>query len=46
MIDNVSRGLGQYHEITVRPTVDFSRLEEVLVVKTLPASRTSPEGSE
>lgn len=46
MIDNVSRGLGQYHEITVRPTVDFSRLEEVLVVKTLPASRTLPEGSE
>jgi len=46
MIDNVSRGVGQYHEITVRPTVDFSRLEEVLVVKTLPASRALPEGSE
>ena len=46
MIDNVSRGVGQYHEITVRPTVDFSRLEEVLVVKTLPASRVLPEGSE
>ncbi len=43
-IDNVTRGAGQYHEITVRPTVDFSRLEEVLVVRTLPASRTLPEG--
>jgi rod shape-determining protein MreC len=42
-IDNVSRGIGQYHEITVRPTVDFSRLEEVLVVRTKPASRTLPE---
>lgn len=42
-IDNVTRGVGQYHEITVRPTVDFTRLEEVLVVRTLPASRTLPE---
>ena len=45
-IENVSRGAGQYHEITVRPTVDFSRLEEVLVVRTLPPSRTLPEGGE
>ncbi len=43
-IDRVDRGLGQYHEITVRPAVDFSRLEEVLVVRTLPASRAVPEG--
>ena len=45
-IDHVDRGLGQYHEITVRPAVDFSRLEEVLVVRTLPASRAVPEGGE
>lgn len=45
-IDHVNRGISQYHEITVRPTVDFSRLEEVLVVKTLPPSRTLPEGGE
>jgi rod shape-determining protein MreC len=28
----VGRGDGVYHEITVRPAVDFSRLEDVLVV--------------
>jgi rod shape-determining protein MreC len=43
-IDRVDRGAGQYHEITVRPAVDFSRLEEVLVVRTPPASRAVPEG--
>jgi rod shape-determining protein MreC len=38
-IDHADRGSGAYHEITVRPAADFSRLEEVLIVKTPPASR-------
>jgi rod shape-determining protein MreC len=38
-IDHTDRGLGAYHEITVRPASDFARLEEVLIVKTPPASR-------
>ena len=38
-IDHADRGAGAYHEIIVRPAVDFSRLEEVLVVRTPPASR-------
>lgn len=38
-IDHTDRGLGAYHEITVRPAADFSRLEEVLIVRTPPASR-------
>jgi rod shape-determining protein MreC len=33
-VETVERGLGTYHRITVRPAVDFSRLEEVLVVTT------------
>jgi len=33
-IEAINRGTGTYHEITVRPSVDFSRLEEVLVVTT------------
>jgi rod shape-determining protein MreC len=38
-IDHADRGSGAYHEIIVRPAADFSRLEEVLIVKTPPASR-------
>ena len=38
-IEHTDRGVGAYHEITVRPAADFSRLEEVLIVKTPPASR-------
>jgi rod shape-determining protein MreC len=50
-VDVVDRGPGTYHEITVRPAVDFSRLEEVLVVLTPPAGRTAetaapPRGSQ
>ena len=30
----------------MRPAVDFSRLEEVLVVRTPPASRAVPEGAQ
>jgi rod shape-determining protein MreC len=42
-IDSVDRGPGSYHAIVVRPAVDASRLEEVLVVRTPPA-RETPEG--
>src|SRR5688572_8857266 len=43
-IDNVAGSLGEYHEITVRPAVDFSRIEEVLIVRTPPPSRGVTEG--
>jgi rod shape-determining protein MreC len=42
-IDHADRGAGAYHEITVRPAVDFSRLEEILIVKSPPASRGATE---
>ncbi|MEP6783091.1 MAG: rod shape-determining protein MreC [Acidobacteriota bacterium] len=38
-IEHVDGGLGAFHEIVVRPAVEFARLEEVLVVRTPPASR-------
>ncbi len=38
-IEHADRGAGAYHEISVRPAVDFARLEEVLIVKSVPASR-------
>ena len=37
-IDHADRGQGAYSEITVRPAADFARLEEVLIVRTPPAS--------
>ena len=43
-IDVVDRGPGLYHEISVRPAVEFSRLEEVLVVRT-PGARGHTPGS-
>jgi rod shape-determining protein MreC len=42
-IESLSRGPGSFHEITVRPSVDFSRLEEVLVVTTPPAAITAEQ---
>ncbi len=45
-IEQVERGNGGYHVITVRPAVDFTRLEEVLVVRTPPASREVSEGKQ
>lgn len=45
-IDNVSGAVGDYHEINVRPAVDFARLEEVLIVRTPPASRGASEGAQ
>ena len=41
--ENVERGSGLYHTITVRPGVDFSSLEEVLVVMTPPRPATRDE---
>ena len=43
-IDHVAGSAGEYHEINVRPAVDFARLEEVLIVRTPPASRGVSEG--
>lgn len=43
-VDHTDSGDGAYHEIVVRPAVDFARLEEVLIVKTPPPSRGLVEG--
>jgi rod shape-determining protein MreC len=43
-VDHADRGVGAYHEIVVRPAVNFSRIEEVLVVRTPPPSRGLVEG--
>ncbi len=43
-IDLVAGSVGEYHEINVRPAVDFARLEEVLIVRTPPPSRGVSEG--
>lgn len=45
-VESVGRGSGTYHEIRVRPAVDFSRLEEVLVVLTPPAGRAAGEAKD
>ena len=42
-IDHVAGSVGEYHEISVRPAVDFARIEEVLIVRTPPASREAIE---
>ena len=42
-VESVARGSGTYQEITVHPAVDFTRLEEVLVVTTPPAAVTAEE---
>jgi rod shape-determining protein MreC len=44
-IDQVAGSVGEYHEISVRPAVDFARIEEVLIVRTPPASRGATEGT-
>jgi rod shape-determining protein MreC len=41
-VERVERGDGLYHVITVRPAVDVSRLEEVLVVLAPPAGEDRP----
>jgi rod shape-determining protein MreC len=42
-VAEIERGSGTFHEIVVRPAVDFSRLEEVLVVTTLPPAITAEQ---
>jgi rod shape-determining protein MreC len=42
-VESVERGSGTYLEITVRPSVDFTRLEEVLVVTTPPPAITAEQ---
>lgn len=43
-VEAVDRATSAFHAIIVRPAVDFSRLEEVLVVLTPPSSRTLADG--
>ncbi len=45
-VEQVGPGSGGYHQITIRPAVDFTRLEEVLVVRTPAANREAPEGEQ
>jgi rod shape-determining protein MreC len=42
-VEAVERGGGTYLEISVRPSVDFTRLEEVLVVTTPPPAITAEQ---
>ena len=44
-VDSVEKSGGAYRRITVRPAVDFSGLEEVLVVLTPAPAREAAEGS-
>jgi rod shape-determining protein MreC len=41
-IESVRRGAGEYSAIVIRPAVDFSALEAVLVVLTPPAAAAEP----
>jgi rod shape-determining protein MreC len=43
-VEQVDAGNGIYKAIRVRPSVEFNRLEEVLVVTTPPAQAAEPEG--
>ncbi len=42
-VERAARGSGTYREIAVRPTVDFSNLQYVLVVTTPPSTRWAEE---
>ena len=42
-VEAVDRGPGSYHEIVVTPSVDVTRLEEVLVVRRPTAAKETPE---
>ena len=42
-VEAVERGAGPYHDVVVRPAVDFSRVEEVLVVLTPPPASLAPK---
>ena len=43
-VERSERGNGLYRDVTVRPAVDFSNLEEVLVVMVPPRPATRDEG--
>src|SRR5262245_31410412 len=45
VVESVDRGPGTYHQIGVRPAVDFSRLEEVLVVLTPSPAKAAEEAA-
>ncbi|MGE0460762.1 MAG: rod shape-determining protein MreC [Vicinamibacterales bacterium] len=45
-VDSVDKGTGTYQEVRVRPAVDFSRLEEVLVVLTPSPARDAAEAAD
>jgi rod shape-determining protein MreC len=38
----VKRDFGMYQEVVATPTVDFSRLEEVLIVTSVPPEESAP----
>jgi rod shape-determining protein MreC len=42
-VESIETSSGTFHDIVVRPAVDFSRLEEVLVVTTPPAAITAEQ---
>jgi rod shape-determining protein MreC len=42
-VETVDHGRGLYHEISVKPAVDFTRLEEVLVVRGPEGVKETPE---
>ena len=43
IVEVANRGQGSFYEVTVRPAVDFSRIEEVLVVTTPPPAITAEQ---
>jgi rod shape-determining protein MreC len=44
-IESIEKGAGGFSAIIVKPAVEFSSLEDVLVVLTPPAAATGEEGS-
>jgi rod shape-determining protein MreC len=42
-VEHVDRGPGSFRAITIKPSVDFSRLEELLVVLTPPAAQVEEQ---
>jgi rod shape-determining protein MreC len=44
-IESIQRGAGEYTAVVVRPSVDFSAIEAVLVVLTPPAPDTEPSAA-
>jgi rod shape-determining protein MreC len=44
-VESVDKSVSGYKKITIKPAVDFTSLEEVLVVVTPTAAREAAEGS-